>query len=83
MFFSLIFLTSYHLQDDVSEVRKSQCTLRALKEWFVEHHDREDPLIIILPDFESFSTNVLHDFILVLRYFNDNIMNESASCRCK
>lgn len=43
--------------------------MRVLKKFFAEYHDPEDPLIIILPDFESFSTNVLHDFILVLRYF--------------
>lgn len=42
--------------------------MRVLKKLFAERHDPEDPLIIILPDFESFSTNVLHDFILVLRY---------------
>jgi len=41
--------------------------MRALKNWFVEHHEPEDPLVIILPDFESFPTNVLHDFISVLR----------------
>jgi len=43
--------------------------MRVLKKLFAEYHDPEDPLIIILPDFESFSINVLHDFILVLRYF--------------
>lgn len=43
--------------------------MRALKEWFAEYQDLEDPLVIILPDFESFSINILHDFILVLRYF--------------
>ncbi|XP_012225916.1 origin recognition complex subunit 3 isoform X2 [Linepithema humile] len=59
--------------DDVSEVRKSQCTLRVLKEWFAEHHDKEDPLIVILPDFESFSTNVLHDFILVLSSYRNTL----------
>ncbi|EFN63928.1 Origin recognition complex subunit 3 [Camponotus floridanus] len=59
--------------DDVSQLRKSQCTMRALKEWFVEYEDPEDPLIIILPDFESFSTNILHDFILVLSSYRNTL----------
>ncbi|GAB1859503.1 Origin recognition complex subunit 3 [Camponotus japonicus] len=59
--------------DDVPQLRKSQCTMRALKEWFVEYEDPEDPLIIILPDFESFSTNVLHDFILVLSSYRNTL----------
>lgn len=42
--------------------------MRALKDWFKKYHDSENPLVMILPDFESFPTNVLHDFILVLRY---------------
>ncbi|XP_072764702.1 origin recognition complex subunit 3 isoform X2 [Anoplolepis gracilipes] len=59
--------------DDVPQVRKSQCTMRALKEWLVEYEDLEDPLIIILPDFESFSINILHDFILVLSSYRDTL----------
>lgn len=60
--------------DDTSQIRKSQCTMRALKEWFAEYHeDSEDPLIIILPDFESFSTNILHDFILVLSSYRNTL----------
>ncbi|KAH0947979.1 hypothetical protein HN011_007458 [Eciton burchellii] len=59
--------------EEVPEVRKSQCTMRALKDWFAEHHDPEDPLVIILPDFESFSTNVLHDFISVLSSYGSTL----------
>ncbi|XP_026826170.1 origin recognition complex subunit 3 [Ooceraea biroi] len=59
--------------DDASEVRKSQCTMRVLKDWFAKHHDPEDPLVIILPDFESFSTDVLHDFILVLSSYRSTL----------
>ncbi|XP_071646332.1 origin recognition complex subunit 3 [Temnothorax longispinosus] len=59
--------------DDVVEVRKSQCTMRVLKQLFAEHHDPEDPLVIILPDFESFPTNVLHDFIMVLSSYRASL----------
>ncbi|XP_029662947.1 origin recognition complex subunit 3 [Formica exsecta] len=59
--------------DDVPQMRKSQCTMRALKEWFAEYHDLEDPLVIILPDFESFSINILHDFILVLSSYRSTL----------
>lgn len=45
--------------------------MRALDEWYAEYHDPEDPLVVILPDFESFSTSVLQDFIMVLRYLPD------------
>lgn len=59
--------------DDVPEVRKSQCTMRVLKTLFAEYHDPENPLIIILPDFESFPINVLHDFILVLSSYRSTL----------
>ncbi|XP_018366065.1 PREDICTED: origin recognition complex subunit 3 [Trachymyrmex cornetzi] len=55
------------------EVRKSQCTMRVLKKIFAEYHDPEDPLIIILPDFESFPISVLHDFILVLSSYRSTL----------
>ncbi|XP_011865960.1 PREDICTED: origin recognition complex subunit 3 [Vollenhovia emeryi] len=59
--------------NDGPEVRKSQCTMRVLKKSFAENHDPEDPLVVILPDFESFSTNVLHDFILVLSSYRSTL----------
>ncbi|XP_012525761.2 origin recognition complex subunit 3 isoform X2 [Monomorium pharaonis] len=59
--------------DDVPDIRKSQCTMRVLTKLFAEHHDPEDPLVVILPDFESFSTNVLHDFILVLSSYRSTL----------
>lgn len=42
--------------------------MRALKAWHKENCDQNDPLIIILTDFESTPATVLHDFILILRY---------------
>ncbi|KAG5325301.1 ORC3 protein, partial [Pseudoatta argentina] len=57
----------------VPEVRKTQCTMRVLKNISAEYHDPEDPLIIILPDFESFPINVLHDFILVLSSYRSTL----------
>ncbi|XP_011641355.1 origin recognition complex subunit 3 [Pogonomyrmex barbatus] len=62
----------YNSNDDC-KIRKSQCTMRVLKEYFEENHDLEDPLIIILPDFESFITDVLHDFILVLSSYRSTL----------
>ncbi|KAL6255109.1 hypothetical protein P5V15_013441 [Pogonomyrmex californicus] len=62
----------YNSNDDC-KIRKSQCTMRVLKECFEENHDLEDPLIIILPDFESFITDVLHDFILVLSSYRSTL----------
>ncbi|KAL0123475.1 hypothetical protein PUN28_005767 [Cardiocondyla obscurior] len=59
--------------DDAPEVRKSQCTMRVLKNYFADRHDFDDPLVIILPDFESFSTSVLHDFILVLSSYRSTL----------
>ncbi|XP_018394977.1 PREDICTED: origin recognition complex subunit 3 [Cyphomyrmex costatus] len=66
-------LASDSESNHIPEVRKSQCTMRVLKNMFAEHHDPEDPLIIILPDFESFPINVLHDFILVLSSYSSTL----------
>lgn len=42
--------------------------MRNLKLWHQENCDRNDPLVIMITDFESSSPAVLHDFILILRY---------------
>ncbi|XP_032671953.1 origin recognition complex subunit 3 [Odontomachus brunneus] len=59
--------------DDVPAVPKNRCTMRVLKEHFKKYRNAEDPLVVILPDFESFSTNVLHDFILVLSSYTSTL----------
>ncbi|XP_015175736.1 PREDICTED: origin recognition complex subunit 3 isoform X2 [Polistes dominula] len=60
-------------EDDEYEIKKAHCSMRALKLWYLTHCDQSDPLIIIIPDFESFSPNVLHDFILILSSYSDTI----------
>ncbi|CAG5076045.1 Similar to ORC3: Origin recognition complex subunit 3 (Spermophilus citellus) [Cotesia congregata] len=52
--------------DQVPIVKKSQCTLRVLEAWYKEQCT-DTPLVIVIPDFESFNPIILHDFILVLR----------------
>lgn len=49
------------------DVRKSHCTFRLLEAWYFEKCDINTPLVIIIPDFESFNATILRDFILVLR----------------
>lgn len=44
--------------------------MRNLKLWHQENCDRNDPLVIMITDFESSSSAVLHDFILILRYWS-------------
>lgn len=51
--------------------------MRALKEWYQEHCEPNDPLVIIITDFESSPAAVLHDFILILRYCNS--LDESVA----
>ncbi|KAK0091384.1 hypothetical protein PV326_003305 [Microctonus aethiopoides] len=48
------------------DVRKSHCTFRLLEAWYFEKCDINTPLVIIIPDFESFNATILRDFILVL-----------------
>lgn len=44
--------------------------MRNLKLWYQRYCDQNDPLVILITDFESSSPEVLHDFILILRYYN-------------
>ncbi|KAK2584685.1 hypothetical protein KPH14_007025 [Odynerus spinipes] len=60
-------------EDDVVEVKRTQCSMHALKLWYLTHCNLSDPLIIIVSDFESFSPSVLHDFILILSSYSDTI----------
>ena len=55
------------LQNEKPDIRKNQCTLRVLDEWHGKNCNPQDPLVIIIPDFESFIPKVLRDFILILR----------------
>lgn len=58
------------------KLRKSQCTMRELKKWYISNNSGVSlknnqntstrPLVIIIPDFESFSCNVLQDFVMII-----------------
>ncbi|CAD1477203.1 unnamed protein product, partial [Heterotrigona itama] len=47
-------------------IKKNRCHMRNLKLWHQKHCDQNDPLVIVITDFESSSPQVLHDFILIL-----------------
>ncbi|XP_017040880.1 origin recognition complex subunit 3 [Drosophila ficusphila] len=54
---------------DRKRLRRSQCTMKQLKSWYANNFDSEQKrrqLVVILPDFECFSANVLQDLILIL-----------------
>ncbi|XP_015431243.1 PREDICTED: origin recognition complex subunit 3 [Dufourea novaeangliae] len=55
-----------HDTNEDTQAKKSQCTMRALKDWYEEHCEPNIPLVIIITDFESSSPAVLHDFISIL-----------------
>ena len=56
-------------EHDLPVVKKTQCTFCTLNAWHRENNpDSDTPFVIIIPDFESFSPKILHDFILILRY---------------
>ncbi|XP_008202890.1 origin recognition complex subunit 3 [Nasonia vitripennis] len=60
-------------EDDSLLVKKSQCTFFTLQAWHQENNISNTPLVIIIPDFESFSYNILHDFILILSSYCNSI----------
>ncbi|XP_026298436.1 origin recognition complex subunit 3 isoform X3 [Apis mellifera] len=60
-------------EDEDTHIKKNQCHMRALKAWHQEHCDQNDPLIIILTDFESIPASVLHDFILILSAYANSM----------
>ncbi|XP_041976430.1 origin recognition complex subunit 3 [Aricia agestis] len=58
-----------------TKVKKSHCTMKTLKKWYEEQEATQSPrkfvkplqpLVIIMPDFESFNSNILQDFIMIL-----------------
>ncbi|XP_076173479.1 origin recognition complex subunit 3 isoform X2 [Ptiloglossa arizonensis] len=52
------------------KIKKSQCNMRVLKYWYQKHCKPNDPLVIIITDFESSSPAVLHDFISILSSYS-------------
>ncbi|CAL7940147.1 unnamed protein product [Xylocopa violacea] len=57
-------------EDEEPEIKKNHCHMRALQSWHREHCDPNDPLVIVITDFESCSHAVLHDFILILSSYS-------------
>ncbi|XP_057339498.1 origin recognition complex subunit 3 [Microplitis mediator] len=53
-------------------VKKNQCTLRVLETWYKDK-SMEIPLVIVIPDFETFNPIILRDFILVLSSYRKTI----------
>ncbi|XP_052738686.1 origin recognition complex subunit 3 [Bicyclus anynana] len=58
-------------------LKKSQCTMRSLLNWYQSTHMNTSPkklkhappkkiLVIIMPDFESFNCNILQDFVMII-----------------
>nr|XP_034824414.1 origin recognition complex subunit 3 isoform X2 [Maniola hyperantus] len=66
------------LSEQIFRLKKSQCTMRSLLKWYKNKYVTSSPkklkrttpktntLIIIMPDFESFSCNVLQDFVMIV-----------------
>ncbi|XP_063988674.1 origin recognition complex subunit 3 [Diachasmimorpha longicaudata] len=60
-------------ENERPEVRKNQCTFRVLESWYKEKYNEAPPLVVIIPDFESFNPIILRDFILVLSSYSSSI----------
>nr|XP_021200999.2 origin recognition complex subunit 3 isoform X1 [Helicoverpa armigera] len=58
------------------KIKKNQCTMKTLKNWYQSKAmlsptkkkplKAKQPLVIIIPDFESFNCNVLQDFVMIV-----------------
>lgn len=57
--------------EEKTNIKRSDCSLPYLLQWYNENKKEKSrnssKLVIILKDFEGFSSNVLEDFILILR----------------
>ncbi|XP_050585772.1 origin recognition complex subunit 3 isoform X2 [Bombus affinis] len=63
---SIYQLMNNEKDDKDIQIKKTHCHMRNLKLWHQKNCDRNDPLVIMITDFESSSPAVLHDFILIL-----------------
>ncbi|XP_058809862.1 origin recognition complex subunit 3 [Phymastichus coffea] len=52
--------------DELPEVKRNNCNFCTLQAWHKENNSGYNPIVIIIPDFESFLPKILHDFILIL-----------------
>ncbi|XP_046418038.1 origin recognition complex subunit 3 isoform X1 [Neodiprion fabricii] len=55
-----------------TEIQKNHCTSSMLNAWYQEYGSNT-PLLIIIPDFESFSAEILQNFILILSVYSKTI----------
>ncbi|XP_039749028.1 origin recognition complex subunit 3 [Pararge aegeria] len=65
------------MTEQTIRLKKSQCTMRALHNWYqskyvstspkkLKHAAPKKTLVVIMPDFESFSCNILQDFVMIV-----------------
>ncbi|XP_047514983.1 origin recognition complex subunit 3 [Pieris napi] len=67
------------LEDSLDEsskpkLKKSRCTMKTLQSWYNDNLVKSPkkrkksqlPLVVIIPDFESFNCNVLQDFVMII-----------------
>ncbi|CAB3243566.1 unnamed protein product [Arctia plantaginis] len=66
------------------KLKKNQCTMKMLKSWYHNNYLSSSPtkkkalhlnrpLVIIIPDFESFNCNVLQDFVMIVSSYVSTI----------
>nr|XP_003701279.1 PREDICTED: origin recognition complex subunit 3 isoform X1 [Megachile rotundata] len=60
-------------ENEAGSIKKNQCTMRVLNSWHQKNCNPNDPLLIIITDFESASPAVLHDFILILSEYSSTM----------
>ncbi|KAG7211303.1 hypothetical protein KM043_010600 [Ampulex compressa] len=67
------FMHNIEADEAEKELRKRQCTMRALVQWHRRHLDAGEPLVIVITDFESASPTALRDFILILSSYSSTM----------
>lgn len=59
-----------------SDLKRSECTLPALVSWYADIQKQStacEKLVVIIPDFESFSPKVFQEFVLILSGYLDRL----------
>ncbi|XP_059059897.1 origin recognition complex subunit 3 isoform X2 [Achroia grisella] len=65
-----------HDSNEIKKIKKNQCTMKVLLKWYNSKYVNVSPkkkkltskrsLVIVIPDFESFNSNVLQDFVMII-----------------
>lgn len=58
---------------DKVRLRRYECTMKRLSTWYHNTTVNKEALVVILPDFECFNSQVLQDFILILHVHCTNL----------